>query len=251
MKKLLSQTIISGLSILGFSLSTSYAADIACVPSKNCEEMGYKQSATDCPDGAIKCPWDTTKLFCSDKPKGCGVGSILYFDKSCSYTVVSGKQPIAVVFDTTKKLAVSLMQPINFMSWGSAIIDIPDLENCRYDALTCGTDGKANTAAIIAYGQANGTSYPAAEFCAKYSINGTNRGDWYLPSIAELSSLYTAKDIVNSSIELLRAIPISDSPYWSSNENSSYNAGEFDMNRNESIGNYKSSSSSVRAIIAY
>ena len=34
----------------------------ACVPTPDCEELGY--TATECPEGGVKCPWDTTKLFC-------------------------------------------------------------------------------------------------------------------------------------------------------------------------------------------
>ena len=34
----------------------------ACVPTPDCEELGY--TATECSEGGVKCPWDTTKLFC-------------------------------------------------------------------------------------------------------------------------------------------------------------------------------------------
>ncbi len=34
----------------------------ACVPTPDCEELGYTE--TECPEGGVKCPWDTTKLFC-------------------------------------------------------------------------------------------------------------------------------------------------------------------------------------------
>lgn len=106
-------------------------------------------------------------------------------------------------------------------------------------------------ATIIAYGQANGISYPAAEFCAKYSTTETDRGQWYLPSMAELSSIYEAKAPVNASIELLGGIPLLDGFYWSSNEHYNYNSGEFDMMDGYTNGNYKRTNNYVRAIIAY
>ncbi len=34
----------------------------ACVPTPDCAELGYTE--TECPEGGVKCPWDTTKLFC-------------------------------------------------------------------------------------------------------------------------------------------------------------------------------------------
>ncbi len=38
------------------------AAYAACVPTPDCAELGYTE--TECPEGGVKCPWDTTKLFC-------------------------------------------------------------------------------------------------------------------------------------------------------------------------------------------
>ncbi|KAF1021863.1 MAG: hypothetical protein GAK30_01552 [Paracidovorax wautersii] len=45
------------------------------------------------------------------------------------------------------------------------------------------TDGKANTAALIA----SGLDFPAAQHCANLVIDGLN--DWYLPSIDQLRAL--------------------------------------------------------------
>ncbi len=41
------------------------AADVraACVPIADCVTLGYKYTATECPNG-IACPFDTTKFFC-------------------------------------------------------------------------------------------------------------------------------------------------------------------------------------------
>ena len=33
-----------------------------CVATPDCEELGYTE--TSCAEGGVKCPWDTTKLFC-------------------------------------------------------------------------------------------------------------------------------------------------------------------------------------------
>lgn len=38
------------------------AAKGACVATPDCEELGYTE--TECPEGGVKCPWDTTKFFC-------------------------------------------------------------------------------------------------------------------------------------------------------------------------------------------
>lgn len=34
-----------------------------CTPAPDCQSLGYTQ--TSCPEGGIKCPWDSSKLFCN------------------------------------------------------------------------------------------------------------------------------------------------------------------------------------------
>ena len=46
-----------------------------------------------------------------------------------------------------------------------------------------------NTSTILAYTSANGGTAPAASFCSNLNYGGYT--DWYLPSINELSLLYT------------------------------------------------------------
>lgn len=41
----------------------------SCVSSPSCESLGYIMSASECSGvAAIKCPWDTTKVFCDKDP---------------------------------------------------------------------------------------------------------------------------------------------------------------------------------------
>lgn len=39
----------------------------ACMPAPDCASLGY--TAASCPNGGVKCPFDTSKWFCLDKPK--------------------------------------------------------------------------------------------------------------------------------------------------------------------------------------
>ena len=49
-----------------FSLEANSATQ-ECVDAPDCTELGYTQTEADCPNGAVKCPWNTGLVFC-----GCG-----------------------------------------------------------------------------------------------------------------------------------------------------------------------------------
>ena len=145
---------------------------------------------------------------------------ILYSDMTVDDKIIKGKTPIGIVLDTNKRLAVALDQSSSRLEWGGYLTDIPSLKNCSSEPFSCGTDGKANTAAIIAFGKANNISYPAAEYCNKYTTPGTKAGDWHLPSYAEQRSIYKARNMVDATLKLLGKPLLSemDGPYWSSTE---------------------------------
>ena len=129
--------------------------------------------------------------------------NILYSDMSVSDKIISGKTPIGIVFDDTYGLAIALEDSPSTLAWGGYGTDITNLENCTSEALSCGTDGRANTAAIISFGKLTNTSYPAAEYCDQYTTEGTNAREWHLPSYAELNKIYQKKDQINATLNLL------------------------------------------------
>lgn len=220
--------------------ASAFSAELNCAAAPDCESLGYTMAAKDCVDDTIvKCPTDPTKIYCKKKvAEKCQVGSIYYSDKTCSTSVQSGKTPIGVVFDTgtgliTAKGLIIALEEKTIADWGPYGIDIPDLSNCNYNqTLTCSTNGKQNTSKIIAYGKSSGNSYPAAEYANGYSTAGTAAGDWFLPSVAELSTLYTNVNKINNTLLKLNAGVIrlmEDNLYWSSVEMSLYYAGVLRM----------------------
>lgn len=191
-----------------------------CTPTPDCGSLGYIQTDVDCAGvESVKCPFDTSKLFCPEK---CELGSILYSDKSCSKKVKPGKTPIAIVFDVNNRLAVALDQAELMWSPNGIMDDVIALIGCKdYDTvLECNTNGKDNTNKIVDhYGR--GSNY-AAGYCVNYSPAGTNEGDWFLPSMKQLSALYNRKSLVNESLALLGRPAMKDYVYWSSAEQSYY-----------------------------
>ena len=183
-----------------------------------------------------------------NKIYACNTGDILYSDKTCSASVVSGKTPIGVVFDGTNRLAASLYSSSSLLDWGGAGTDIPGIPNCT--SVNEDYNGKANTAVLISY--ASGAGFPAAKYAYEYKTEGTKAGDWYLPAISELYELYQNKGSVNKTLTTL-GYPIipENKAYWSSSERLSYNAWALDFS-DGTVSNYeKGLYHYVRPVLAF
>ena len=285
--------LLAGAALIGLGGSAYAAIDCAVPPT--CEELGYVLTEDDCDGRAtLTCPFDTSKVFCDvsceelgyvhtgifteclyngtkvfcpfgsdyfkceggvDTAAQCKIGSILYNDLKCYDKTPEGKTAVAVVFDTSKRLAVSLNRGLKAVQWGSYGTDISALTNCTpSNYTTCGTDGKSNTQKIIAV-QGESTSL-AAGSCYTSTYGGLAKGSWFLPSMSELKTLYANKTAVNAGITEAGAastIPTSGY-YWSSNEYSSNVALNVYLGNGIVSSNYKDNSfstHSARCAVAY
>lgn len=228
MKKYL---LLASVVLAGTVVGGAYAA-IDCSTPPSCGEMGYSYSEDQCSGQKIlRCPFDETQVFCSE-PSGsslseeipCEIGSVLYDDKKCYTSAPSGKNPIGVVFNTDKRLAISVTASktsVTSVQWGGYGTDISDLPNCNGTSVgscSAATDGEDNTNKIVA---AIGSD-SAAGWCK--STGG------FLPSARELDILKisSTKEKVNAGLSTLpnaNTILLGDSGYYylSSNEISSTN----------------------------
>ena len=117
---------------------------------------------------------------------------ILYSDKTQSYFCHPEKTPIGIVVEPGKAASLIVEKnidsgkpyPNDLAGFGGKGFDVPDVPN--HSDYT-DTNGKANTKAFIAYGKANGISYPYVEVCYNKVTEGTSVGDWYLPGAYELT----------------------------------------------------------------
>ena len=86
------------------------------------------------------------------------------------------------------------------------------------------TDGSDNWQALCdaVSDESTGGNYPAWEWVNTYATTAKLTGDyesgWYLPTVAELSMLYRAKDTVNAALEAAGGTEIADTGYWSSSQ---------------------------------
>ncbi|MFR6464469.1 MAG: hypothetical protein ACLUQJ_03040 [Alphaproteobacteria bacterium] len=132
------------------------------------------------------------------------VGSILYGDGTVADSLVTGKMPIGIVFDTGRRLAV---------------------------ALTCvGSNGKEGCVPVLWSSSCYNTSpeYFAINGAKAYEPSGCSKGfcrkgNWFLPDLEKLITLYNAKSSVNVSLEKITfpKVELIAYGYWSSTETSS------------------------------
>lgn len=241
------------LSILLLSAVPAQAQ--TCTSAPSCAALGYDKTSTDCTGQAmLKCPFDQSKVFCagtsacgggSGTPdsEGCKAGDILFSDKSCSSVFITTKTAIGVVLCPVNRLAVALDE--KSLEWGGY--------NKEIGSAARGTSGKSNTAAILAYGKANNISYPAAEYCNKYSTSGTKAGDWFLPSLEELKLLSNNFSEINNSLKVLGKVmdDTESGYYWSSSEGNTYTARRLVPSSGGTNYTSKNTSLRVRPVLAF
>ncbi len=153
---------------------------------------------------------------------------------------------VAVIFDAASKKGVGLNQGTN-LKWAASgttgsTKNIPQFATVRLS----GTDSDPSSAVFSGAGAADGsgslaifraavgatsgvalnaTDYGAWAFVEGYAatagLTGTYASGWYMPSIAELCTLYQAKTTVNYALNTIGATWVSDS-YWSCSQLDTY-----------------------------
>ena len=231
--------LYSSVLVLGLS---GRVAEAACIQTPTCSSLGYT-STSSC-TGGVKCPfgnyWNCTASDLNDKiteqtnkiteletqitelkkemvMSNCQVGDILYSDMSCDPNIVSGKTPIGVVFDRTKKLAIGL--DIELTKWSEEYFDVPGVDNITNSTKALlDMDGKKNTSTVLEYCKANNKSCPAFEYVNSYKTEGTNAGDWYLPAAGELNAMFGNRDVLENALYKVDGLSLTSRYYWSSSE---------------------------------
>ncbi len=230
-----------------------------CTPTPDCASIGYTE--TSCEGDFVKCPFDTSKLFCipcdssfkydcsGDNITGgtgsacggkyascecnegtvfnngecicdtsCSVGNIYYSDRTCSSCVVSGKTAIGIV---VKDNELVMSNRTGKIQWGEYRTDISTLTNYSSNTdVKTDFNGKDNTAKIVAH-FGEDVLYAGA-FCHKYTTEGTNAGDWYLPAAGELYSYVYGNWSSKLSATATKLSWNIAYYFWSSSEYSSY-----------------------------
>ena len=215
-------------------------ASETCKPLPSCASLGYTQ--TSCPSNraALKCPFDTGKVYCAaSATTDCKVGSIYYSDDTCSESRINSKTPIGVVFDAVNRLVVSLVETQK--GWDGYGTDVPQLLNFEdSNAVKTDVNGKSNTDILVSFGD-----YPAAQYCHDMTTGGKT---WYLPAFAEMQPM--CNSVVNSTLAVV-GTGLSNNFYWSSTEYGHYHAWVFLPISGGSSYYTKSNPGYVRCVFAF
>ena len=185
-----------------------------------------------------------------DSSQTCNVGDILYSDMTCNSNIVASKTPIGVVFDAENRKAIALESSPSIMEWSTGYIDIPGITNTYYNEAKQDFNGKANTAAIKAY-DSSLLNYPAAKYVYEYKTTGTNAGDWYLPALGELNTIYSNKVYINNALSLVGKKDIPAGVHLSSSEYSWQEAWGLGFDNGYVSYSYKKNDGFVRPVLAF
>lgn len=214
--------------ILGLAVF-SFKAQAACIEAPSCTEMGYTRTAFECKKGSVKCPWNTSLVYCKEKTSSlrCEIGWIYYNDNTCSAEVFSGKTALGVVAyvnpDGFGGQAVALSY-IGSSTYSWAVLDyniykeeydIPTLQN--YSDATIDFNSCSNTAQILADTQ---TTYPAAELVNNYAPTPETKGKWCLPAAGIITNWYRNAASINATMNKIGGTSVSSSQQmlWTSTE---------------------------------
>ena len=248
-------TFIMGILISSMSMTGTVKAE--CTPTPDCASIGY--TASSCDGGFVRCPFDTSKLFCmpcDTKYKyTCSGNNIIggvgtscngkYISCECSNGGVftNGECPqsctVGMIYYSDKscssaynssKTAIGVVVKENElvmskksssdMTWGTYGTDVRGVTNTSTSTAQTDMNGKSNTLAIIA----GDSGAVAAKYCNSYKTTGTSAGDWYLPAAGELYSyVYGNYSTINATMTTLGWL-WGNFYLWSSSENDSFYA---------------------------
>ena len=246
------------MSAMGVGVGGVWAADVQCLKTPSCEELGYTEVACFQNNG-VKCPYGD-KYFCvcpmnykftctGENQTGgsgeacngkytacncsgglmwndgacvenCPIGSILFNDFTCSDDVVSGKTPIGVVVYKDGKGAGQAMalKSIGRYKWGGYGTDISGLTNYT-SASSASQDVASCENSKKIMAAGDKNKYPAVWAANEYKTEGTSAGDWCLPAAGIFTSYYNNQTAINLGFEKVGGTTFTTSTYaWSSSE---------------------------------
>ncbi len=285
-RSLMISTMLMSAMGVGGVVGNVWAADVQCLKTPSCEELGYTEVACFQNNG-VKCPYGD-KYFCvcpmnykftctGENQTGgvgedcngkyascncsgglmwgdgacvenCPLGSILFDDFTCSDDVVSGKTPIGVVVYKDGKGAgqALALKSIGNYQWGGYGTDISDLPNYTSKS-SASTDFASCQNSVIIRAQGDSSVYPAVWAAHEYKTAGTEAGDWCLPAAGIFTSYYNNQEAINTGFSRANGTQFKTSTFaWSSSESDTTWA--WDSYFTNSDGLYRNNKSDSREV---
>ncbi len=235
----------------------SMTAHAECTPAPDCASIGYTE--TSCETTSLKCPFDTTKLYClpcdskyqytcsgtgyaggsgvscGGKYASCECGSgFEWNDNSCEEKpdctvgmIYYSDKSCSSTYDNSKT-AIGVVVKYNELVLSQK--SSSTMKWGTYGTNVSGLTDITSTAGAIAdyNGKANTAAIiagdsgaVAAKYCNDYTTAGTSAGDWYLPATGELYSyVYGNYNAINTAMTSI-GWTFDSAYFWSSSEYSS------------------------------
>ena len=174
-------------------------------------------------------------------------GTILSKDKTPEKDTVAA---VIVRADTLTKPALGVGIVHNQMAWCTESAagyntNITALQGDKTSDYMDGRDGWDKLKAACSDAESNPENYPAWNYCRNYGANNGLEGDlatgWYLPTVAELYTIYQNKTAVDASLSKAGGSQFGTSYYWSCCQYPSNYGGarELSLGNGDIINNYK------------
>ena len=212
----------SGSSCIADCTRTCYDSYTGTLPAN---AQYTTKSCSDCSGSyTIKTGWSCKSGYTksgSSCVASCKVGDILYSDKTCSSSKVSGKTAIGIVAykNAYTRTAISLEETTKV--WSTISEDLICATNyTSAEKAKTHTSGKISTSCI-----SGRTSHPAGEYCYSYAAPGASGaplgggGQWYLPAAGEWYLIKNNISTINSGLsKLSKSSMTGGMAHWSSSE---------------------------------
>lgn len=244
------------LLLISAFLAFSFDVKAECTATPECTALGYTKTLSDCPKGALKCPYGNS-YFCEEICEGSiAIGNILHEDFRVCSNVLKSKKPLGVVvyLDSTGKHGQAIAPWIidedgkktdldYGMHWGDPLYDIPTLQNhglieAATDFESCSNTDKMLAEKFIVDGITVPTIATAAK---KYAPTPETKGKWCVPAAGVLHYLHQNLDIIQAGVNKMGGKEIY-AGIWSSTEYDAHNAwynGSFNGSGIELLWIYK------------
>ncbi len=204
--------------------STEYTAAISVTAAVTIMAIAVKDGMNDSTVASVSYTIYTPKYSVGDfvlKDK-----TILSKDTELTDTQKSNVAAVIVRADTSKKpaLGVGIVHNRSGLAWCTESAagyskNITALQGYKTTGYTDGSDGWEKLKAGCSDAENNPENYPAWNYSVTYAETNGLTGDlaigWYLPTVAELYTIYQNKDVVDASLSKAGGSQFGISWYWS------------------------------------
>ena len=206
--------------------STEYAGAISVTPPMTLKAIAVKSGMNDSAVASASYLIIPTKATCVPGDFVLKDGTMLPKDITLTDTQKSNVAAVIVraAADGKPALGVGIVHNRSGLAWCTTSAagyntNITALQGDKTSGYMDGSDGWERLKEACSDAESNPEKYPAWNYCRNYGATNGLTGDlatgWYLPTVAELYTIYQNKDVVDGSLSKVGGSTFGTSWYWS------------------------------------